>query len=198
MTRTASFSPGMAERIGHGSAGVESSSAVTLGVGSPPPSICPRAFPSSGRSGLARRPREEAAHQRTQRCATALRAGNLGFVMLADGEGDAYVPSTVVTVVFVHSHGGSSSKCLTPVDGPEGVEPKRTAGAIPPLDASHHREARRPLAFTRTFTASGTTAFLLLSRGVRRAQTRVGSARRPRARRRELRRARIACCHCKK
>jgi len=149
MTLTAGFSPSMAGRTGHSSAAVESSSAVTPGVGSPPPSIRPRAFPSSGRSGLARRPREEAAHQRTQRCATALRAGNLGFVMLADGEGDAHVPSTVVTVIFVHSHGGSSSRLLTPVDGPEGGEPKRTAGAIPRLDASHHREARRLLAFTR-------------------------------------------------
>src|SRR3990172_5810669 len=59
-----------------------------------------RAFGSSPRSGLARRLREERAHQRAQRSAAALRACDLGLVVLADREADSDLASALVTVVL--------------------------------------------------------------------------------------------------
>src|SRR5713226_6931542 len=120
-----------------------SPSAPHAGVGAPPSSMHSRAFRSSGLSGLARRLREERAHQRAQRCTTALRACGLRLVMLADGEGDAHVTSTVVTVILVHRHAGSSSRLQGPLTvPPKSSGPKSTAGAIPRLAASHHGEIR--------------------------------------------------------
>ncbi len=74
--------------------------------------------PGLSRSGLARRLREERAHQRAEDCTTTLRACGLGVVVCTYGEGDAYVPATVVTVVFVHRHRGSSSRLHGPVTVP--------------------------------------------------------------------------------
>jgi hypothetical protein len=72
---------------------------------------------------------------------TALRACGLCLVVVANGEGDAHVPSTVVTVILIHWHGGSSSRRQGPLTGPpKDGGSKSTAGAIPRLDASHHRE----------------------------------------------------------
>lgn len=52
--------------------------------------------------------------------------------MLADGEGDAYVTSAVVTVILVHRHGGSSSRLQGPVTvPPKGSGPKEYCGRYP-------------------------------------------------------------------
>src|SRR5713226_31765 len=52
--------------------------------------------------------------------------------MLADGEGDAHVSSTVVTVVLVHRHGGSSSRLQDPLTvPPKGPGPKEYCGRHP-------------------------------------------------------------------
>src|SRR6266542_1726454 len=71
-------------------------------------------------SGLARRLREERAHQRAKRCTAALRACGLRLVVLLNREGESHVASALVTVVLVHWHGCSSLK----LQGPLNVQPK--------------------------------------------------------------------------
>src|SRR5713226_1322974 len=52
--------------------------------------------------------------------------------MRADGEGDAHVTSTVVTVILVHRHGGSSSRLQGPLTVPSrGSGPKEYCGRHP-------------------------------------------------------------------
>src|SRR5882724_1701874 len=101
-------------------------------AGAPPSSIRSRAFRSLRLSGLARRLREERAHQWAQRCTAALRACHLGLVVLPDREGDVHFTSTGITVVLVHRHGCSSLNLQSPLT----ICPNDSAQRVPP--ASSH------------------------------------------------------------
>jgi hypothetical protein len=125
-------------------------------------------LPGLSRSGLARRLREERAHQRAQDCTTTLRACGLGVVVGTYGEGDAYVPATVVTVIFVHRHRGSSSRLHGPVTVPphgggpsEYCERQPTARRVAPSRSPGYR--------LRTVTVSHEVRAAMTCRGMRRA-----------------------------
>src|SRR5438067_1468618 len=62
----------------------------------------------AGRSGLARRLRDERAQQRPQGLASALGARDPPLVVLANGQGERHFALALVTVVLVHRHGSSS------------------------------------------------------------------------------------------
>src|SRR5437867_8229152 len=68
----------------------------------------PASFMITSLSGFTRRLGEEAAHQRTQLAAAALRAHHPTLVVLADGHGNGDFPLALLAKVFVLRHGSTS------------------------------------------------------------------------------------------